>query len=107
MALSNSSSRWAIWNGEECWRSSRNARPAAVLGRYRTLTADADRIVSPRVERQDLLDAHVVLPAVSEVVLVQQALADAHAKCGQAHVSGIVTEAVPPSCQTPYSRPLK
>ena len=37
--------------------------------------------------------AHVVLPAIGEVVFVQEPLADAQAKIGQAYLSGTVTEA--------------
>ena len=80
-------------------------RPTAVFGWRGASAANADRVVPPWLERQDLLVAHVVLPAVGEVVLVEKALTDAQAKVGQAYVSGIVTEPIPPSCQTPYSRP--
>ncbi len=69
--------------------------PAAVLGWRRASAADTDRVVPPWLERQDLLDSHVVLPAVGEVILVQEALTNAQAKVGQAYVSGIVTEADP------------
>jgi len=68
-------------------------RPAAVFEWRCASAADADRVGPPWLERQDLLNAHVMLPAVGEVILVQEALTDAQAKVGQAYVSGIVTEA--------------
>ncbi len=47
-----------------------------------------------------------MLPALSEVLLVQEALANAEAKVGQAHgVGGRHGGQSPPSYQTPYSRP--
>jgi hypothetical protein len=53
------------------------------------------RVGPPWLDRQDLLNVHVMLPAVGEVVLVQEALANTKAKLGQVYVSGIVTEADP------------
>jgi hypothetical protein len=47
----------------------------------------------PWLERQELLESHVVLPAAGEVVLVEKALTGAEAKVGQPYVSGIVTVA--------------
>jgi hypothetical protein len=44
------------------------------------VASHADRVVSPRLQRQDLLKADVVLPAVGEVVLVKETLTDAQAK---------------------------
>ena len=43
---------------------------AAVLGRYSAPPTDAAWIDTPGLERQDLLDAQVVLPTIDEVVLV-------------------------------------
>jgi len=51
--------------------------PTAVLGRDSAAATNAHRVALPRLAPQDLLDAHVVLPAIGEVVLVQEALADA------------------------------
>ena len=36
-----------------------------------------------------------MLPAVGEVILIEEALTDSKAKVGQAYMSGIVTEADP------------
>jgi len=52
-------------------------------------------VAAARLTRKDLLDTHVVLPAIGEVVFVHEALADTQAKVSQAHVSGIVPEADP------------
>jgi len=70
-------------------------RPAAVLGWDSAPAANTDWVASPRVERQDVLDPHVVLPAVGEVVFIEEAFTDAQAKVGQAHPSRIVAEADP------------
>jgi hypothetical protein len=69
--------------------------PTTVLWWHRAPTAHAHRVVPPWIEWQHALDAHVVLPAICEVVLVDEPLADAQTKIGQAYVSGIVTEADP------------
>ncbi len=48
--------------------------PAAILGRHPPSPTDAAWVESARLERQDLFDAYIVLPAVGEVVLVHEAL---------------------------------
>ena len=55
--------------------------------------ADANRVVPPSPDRQELLNAHIVLPAVREVVFIQETLTCAEVKVGQAYVSRVVTEA--------------
>ncbi len=59
--------------------------------------ANAHRVASPWIERQDGLDAQVVLPAIGEVVFVDEPLADAQSKIGQMYVPGMVTKADPAS----------
>jgi hypothetical protein len=49
----------------------------------------------PWTERQQALDPQVVLPAVGEVVFIDEALADAQTKIGQVYLLGIVAEADP------------
>ena len=44
---------------------------------------------TPRFQRQDLLDPEVVLPVVGEVVLVQEALADAQPESSQPHAARV------------------
>jgi hypothetical protein len=66
-------------------------RLAAVFGWRSASAAAADGVMPTWLERQDLLESHVVLPAVGEVVLVDKALTGAEAKVGQPYVSGIVT----------------
>ena len=69
--------------------------PATVLGRHPPSPADAQRVVASRDQRQDLLDADIVLPAIGEVVLVQEALPNAEAQVGQAYLARIITEGDP------------
>src|ERR1700694_5344254 len=46
-----------------------------------------------RSERQELLDADVMLPGISEIVLMEEAPADPPSKVGQSHLTWIVGEA--------------
>lgn len=41
---------------------------AAALRRTRSLSSDTRRVVHPAVSRKDLLDDHIVLPVIAEVV---------------------------------------
>src|SRR6202521_6010373 len=70
-------------------------RPAAVFGWRCTSAAGADRVGVPWLERQDLLNAQLVLPAVGEVIRIEEAFTDSRPKVGDAYVSGIVAEADP------------
>jgi hypothetical protein len=70
--------------------------PTTVLGRYSASAADADWVASVRLKRQDLLEAHVVLPTIGEVVLVQEALADAQSNIKQPHSSRLSRKPMPP-----------
>ncbi len=55
----------------------------------------AHRVPSSRLPRPDLLDPDVVLPAVGEVVLIQEALADTQIQIGQSHLARIAAATVP------------
>jgi hypothetical protein len=50
---------------------------------------DAHRVPTPRVERQNLLKPHVVLPAIDEVVHVQEAFSDTQADISQSHTARV------------------
>ena len=63
--------------------------PATVFGRGGATATDAAWIDAPRRQRQDLLDPDVVLPVVGEVVLVQEALADAQPESSQPHAARV------------------
>ena len=75
----------------------KSPRPTTVFWWHRAPPANAHRVASPWIERQYAFDAHVMLPAIGEVVLIQEAFTGAEAEVGQAYVSGIVIEAIPPS----------
>ena len=66
-----------------------------VLGRHLASPTRAGRVATVRLQRKDLLDAHVVLPAISEVILVEEALADAQSEINQPYLARIVSEADP------------
>jgi hypothetical protein len=63
--------------------------PATVLGWCSPSASDAHRVPTPRVERQNLLEPHVVLPVIDEAVLVQEALSDALAEISQLHMARV------------------
>ncbi len=64
-------------------------RATAVLGRHSTLSTDTAWIESARFERQDLLDVHVVLPTVNEVIFVQEALMESEPEIGEMHAARV------------------
>jgi hypothetical protein len=68
-------------------------RPTTVLWWHRAPAANAHRVALPWSERQAAFEAHVVLPAIGEVVFVQEPLADAEFKIDQVDLLGIITEA--------------
>src|SRR6266851_7891245 len=79
-SIGDAQQRVALAKLQECpW-------PAAVLRRHPPSSADAHRVASFRFERQELLDANVMLPGISEIVLIQEALADTPSKVGQSHL---------------------
>ena len=57
------------------------------------MAADADRVAASRFQRRDLFDPHVVLPAIGEVILIEEALADSEAKIGEMHAVRVIAEA--------------
>jgi hypothetical protein len=73
-------------------------RLVAQKPRYRCRQQFAGLLTHPQCPRdrwEDRFVQHVVLPAVGEVILIEDALTDSKAKVGQVYVSGIVTEADP------------
>jgi hypothetical protein len=62
---------------------------ATIFGWGGATATDAARIGAPRRQRQDLLDPEVVLPAVDEVVLVPEALADAEPELAEPHAARV------------------
>ena len=65
-------------------------RTAAILGRPRAASSDADGINPCLAGGNETLDAHLVFPAVAEIVLVQKALINAELEIGQSNVSRIL-----------------
>ena len=63
--------------------------PATVLGWCSASATDTHRVPTPRVERQNLLEPHVVLPVIDEVVLVQEVFSDTQAEISQSHTARI------------------
>ncbi len=70
-------------------------RPATVLGRNSAPTADAHRVPSSGLQRPNLLDPDVMLPAVGEVVLIQEALADTQPELAEPHPARIAAATFP------------
>jgi hypothetical protein len=64
-------------------------RSTAVLGWCRASAADAHRVPPPGIERQDLFEPHLVVAAIDEVVLVQEALSEAQTESSQSHTAWI------------------
>jgi hypothetical protein len=60
-------------------------RPATLLGWCRPSAAKAHRVAPLWVRRQDLLKPQIVLPAINEVVLIQEALSETQAEITQPH----------------------
>ena len=67
--------------------------PATILRRHVASAASAGGVATPRLKRTDLLDADVVLPAVSKVILVEETLTETQPKVGQSNLLGIVAKA--------------
>jgi hypothetical protein len=57
-------------------------RTTAIFGRSRAASSDADGINSRLAGGNETLDAHLVFPAVAEIVLVQKALVNAELEIG-------------------------
>jgi hypothetical protein len=66
---------------------------SAVLGRDDSPAARADRVAPRGLRRQGLLHPDVVLPPISEVVFVYEALANPKTKIAKADFTGVVGEA--------------
>ncbi len=64
-------------------------RSTAILRGHPTSPADTTRVESAKFERQELLDTHVVLPAIGEVVFVEETLSNTQAQIGQGHTPRI------------------
>jgi hypothetical protein len=60
-------------------------RPATILGWCGESATDADRVSTLGIARQDVLQPHVMLPAIDEVVFVQEALSDTQTEISQSH----------------------
>jgi hypothetical protein len=67
--------------------------PAAVFRRHPPSPANTGGVVSSRYQRHDLLDAYVMLPAIGEVVLAQEALPNAEPQVSQPYLMWIVAKA--------------
>jgi len=67
----------------------RHHRTTAVLGRDSPPSTHTAWMESAGFERLDVLDAHVVLPTIDEVVLVKETLMEAEPEIGEAHEARI------------------
>jgi len=67
--------------------------PAALFRWSRTLAADTHRVASFRVRCHELLDPNVMLPVVTEVILVEKPLMEAKAKISQPDSLWIIVKA--------------
>src|SRR5262249_49413587 len=65
-------------------------RPAALFRRGSALTSDTHRIGAFRVRCHNLLDPNVMLPVVTEVILVQKPLAQAETKIRHPHLLWVI-----------------
>jgi hypothetical protein len=75
-----------------CWVNPHiGPRPSAILGRRRPLSPSTDRQDAFGIQGQHFFEPHVVLPAVVEVVLVQEAF-KAEPELGQANAVGVIGE---------------
>jgi len=68
-------------------------RSAALFGRGSALPPDTHRIDAFRVRSPDLFNSQVVLPVVTEVILVQKSLAEAEPKLRHPNLPGAVVKA--------------
>jgi hypothetical protein len=74
--------------------------PTIFRGCY-TLATDAGGIPALRVHRQLLFDANLMLPQVPEVILAEEALAEAEMKVRKPDLARVIENHTPPGCGTP------